>query len=53
MNLGQEYEDNLSLFDVRTRNINFVSPEQLQIGQELAEIVSQRNGKIDMDSFEI
>ena len=29
MNLGVEYEDNISLYDTRTRNKHYISPEQL------------------------
>jgi len=49
MNKGidEEFEDNISLFDVRTRSQEFISPEQLQLGKELADIVFPRNGKID------
>ena len=47
INVGADYEDNISLFDTRTRNREYISPEQIQIGNELADIVYQRNGKID------
>jgi hypothetical protein len=51
--VNEDWEDNISLFDIRTRNKDFISPEQLQIGNELAEIVYQRNGKIDEQQIEI
>ena len=53
MNLGKEYEDNISLFDTRTRNKHYISPEQLEIGHELASIVQKKNGKIDIDTYDI
>ena len=53
MNLGKEYEDNISLFDTRTRNKNYISPEQLEIGHELASIEQKKNGKIDIDTYDI
>ena len=51
--LGPEYDDNISIFDTRTRNNNYISPEQIEIGKELAHIVSKKNGKIDMNSYDI
>jgi len=45
--------DNLSLYDSRTRNKNYISPEQIQIGNELAEIVLKKNGKIEESTYEI
>ena len=54
INIGEEeFEDNISLFDTRTRNREYISPEQAQIGKELADIVYQRNGKIDEGQHEI
>lgn len=53
MNLGQEYQDNISLYDTRTRNKNYISPEQIAIGNELANIVIKKNGKIDENTYEI
>jgi hypothetical protein len=47
INLGIECEDNISLFDNRTRDRDYISPEQTQIGNELQDIVYQRNGRID------
>jgi len=38
-NLGVEYEDNITLFDLRLRNRNYISPEQIKIGDEFAEIL--------------
>ena len=29
INVGAEYEDNISLFDTRTRNRQYISPEQI------------------------
>ena len=46
--LGPEFEDNLSLYDLRTRNMNFASPEQLDLNNELASIVMKKNGKIPL-----
>lgn len=47
-------EDNLSLFDLRTRNKNFVSPEQLAIFEELTDLaIIEGNSKIDEDSYQI
>ena len=51
--ISMDFEDNISLFDTRTRNKMFISPEQVQIGNELGEIVYQRNGKIDESQHEI
>lgn len=51
--LGPEFEDNLSLYDLRTRNMNFASPEQLELNNELASIVMKKNGKIVENSYEI
>jgi hypothetical protein len=51
--LGSEYEDNLSLYDLRTRNINFVSPEQIDLNNELARIAMKKNGKIVENSYDI
>jgi hypothetical protein len=51
--LGHEYEDNLSLYDLRTRNINFVSPEQIDLNNELARIAMKKNGKILENSYDI
>jgi hypothetical protein len=34
-------------FDMRTRNDEFVSPEQISIGNDLQEIAALHNGKID------
>lgn len=53
LNLGSEFDDNVSLYDVRTRNKYFISPEQVGIGQELAELVLKRNGKIEANSYDI
>lgn len=33
-----EYEDNLSLFNIKMRNTQYISPEQLQVGEELEAI---------------
>jgi len=53
MNLGPQYEDNISLYDIRTRNNNFISPEQIAVGEELAHIVQKKNGKIVEDTYGI
>ena len=53
MNLGAEYEDNISLYDTRTRNKHYISPEQIQIGNELADIVIKKNGKIEENTYDI
>lgn len=37
--IGEDFEDNISQFDTRTRQKSYVSPEQIVIGNELAEIV--------------
>ena len=37
--ISEEFEDNISLFDIRTRDKKFISPEQATLGAELAEIV--------------
>ena len=50
---GPEYEDNLSLYDTRTRNGNYISSEQIKIFDELTQIAMLKNGKLDMDSYEI
>jgi hypothetical protein len=52
-NIDDEYEDNISLFDTRTRDVEFISPEQINLGSELAEIVYQRNGRIDETQHEV
>ena len=51
--LGQDYSDNITLYDLRTRNRNYISPEHIKIGDELAEIVKLKNGKIDENTFEM
>lgn len=51
--MGPEYDDNLSLYDLRTRNINFVSPEQIDLNNELARIAMKKNGKIIENSYDI
>ena len=52
-NIEAELEDGISLFDTRTRNKDFISPEQLVLSNELAEIAYGRNGKIDVSQHEI
>ena len=52
-NLGPECEDNLSLYDTRTRNKNYISPEQVEIGNELARIAMLKNGMIDENTYEV
>jgi serine/threonine protein kinase len=51
--LGLDYEDNLSLYDIRTRNKHFVSPEQIDLNNELARVVMKRNGKIVENSYDV
>lgn len=51
--VGAEFEDNITIFDTRTRDRDFISPEQVRVGNELAEVVYQRNGKIDESQIEI
>lgn len=51
--MGSDYEDNISLFDNRTRQKDYISPEQIQLGKDLADIVLQRNGKIDDNIHEV
>lgn len=45
--------DNISIYDTRTRNKNFISPEQVKIGEELAAIALTKSGKIIEDSYDI
>ena len=47
-----EHKD-ISKFDIRTRNINYISPEQLTIGQELNELAEMHNGKMDQEDSSI
>lgn len=51
--IDEEFEDNISLFDTRTRDKDFISPEQINLGSELADLVYQRNGKIDETQHEV
>lgn len=51
--MGQDYSDNITLYDLRTRNRNYISPEHIKIGDELAEIIKLKNGKIDENTFEV
>ena len=37
-NIHQEYEDNISIFDTRTRDTDYISPEQVVLGNELADL---------------
>ena len=53
VNLGPEYQDNISLYDTRTRNKNYISPEQIAIGQELEDIAVKKNGKIDENTYDV
>lgn len=46
-------EDNLSLFDTRVRNKNFISPEQIKLGLELDMILNSHNGKLDETNPEV
>jgi len=45
--------DNLSVFDYRTRNRSYLSPEQFKLGDELEQILNNRNGKLDETSPDI
>jgi len=40
-------------FDMRTRNTEYISPEQSKIGRELQEIANLHNGKIDQFSTDV
>jgi serine/threonine protein kinase len=40
----------ISAFDTRLRNMEYISPEQIQVGLELSEIAQQNNGMIDNSS---
>jgi hypothetical protein len=51
--LGKDCEDNLSLYDSRTRNKHYISPEQIEVGNELAQIVMRKNGLIEEDNYDI
>ena len=51
--IGFHYVDsraNVSKFDARTRSEQYISPEQVQMGQELMEIAMAHNGRIDVES---
>jgi serine/threonine protein kinase len=39
--------DNTSMFDLRTRDPSFISPEQVKLGAELDDLAQMHNGKID------
>lgn len=41
------------MFDLRTRDVCFISPEQVKLGDELNEIATARNGKIEETSPEM
>ena len=43
----------ISKFDIRTRNIGFISPEQATMGRELSELAEIHNGRIDADDQDI
>lgn len=45
--------DNLSIYDIRMRNKHYISPEQLQLGSDLANIASLHNGKLDESTSEV
>ena len=53
MNISVDYEDNFSLYDTSKRNKLFKLPEQLALGNELAKIAYQRNGKINEAKNEV
>jgi hypothetical protein len=40
-------------FETRTRNSEYLSPEQAKIGRELQDIANLHNGKIDQVSAEV
>ena len=44
---------NVSKFDARTRSEQYISPEQVQMGQELMDIAMAHNGRIDVESQDI
>ena len=46
----KEVEPNISKFDIRTRNISYISPEQVALGQDLKSLADFNNGKIDTKS---
>ena len=48
-----EEVDNSSMFDLRTRDICFVAPEQLKLGEELKDIAQARNQKVEETSPEM
>ena len=52
-NLGPKCEDNISLYDTRTRNRSYISPEQIHISNELGGIVMKKNGLIDEKTYDI
>ena len=52
-NISTEFEDNISIFDTRTRHTEYISPEQIVLGNELADLAYQRNGKIDESQHEV
>jgi hypothetical protein len=44
----------LSIYDLRTRNINYTAPEYIDMYEELTDIIMDPfNGEIIEDSFEI
>eukprot|EP00347_Sterkiella_histriomuscorum_P009457 403341144 len=45
--------DNLSIFDARVRNKNYIAPEQIKLGLELDMILSGHNGKLDETNPEV
>ena len=42
--------NDISKFDARTRDPQYVSPEQVQMGQELMDIAMAHNGRMDTES---
>jgi hypothetical protein len=47
-------EENLSLFDLRLRRTDYLSPEQIELGENFMKtILKEHNGKVDMDKPEI
>lgn len=51
--VGAEFEDNITVYDIRTRDKDYISPEQVRIGNDLADVVYQRNGKVDESQIEV
>ena len=46
-------EETINKFDIRTRNKDYISPEQLNIGKQLEDMAAEHNGKILHDSADV